>query len=633
MRKSVVPRIFGLAGLYGLIFIGIVTIQFAKKGGFSLQVGNLLVSGQRRTLEEGEVVPYAGADPLMGETVVTFGGLEFRLAGENSASKGAGAALYLTDEAGNRYTGVCEYLVVEEDGLRFYMAGGADLFFSVAEDGTELRIGGNFHDEMFTGLELPYRPLKSSRVRDAGTGQFAIIAEGRNYQFNRAGLDNRQVLTLQKGGIPITYGVVGEEREFIPENYILAEARETGAYREALLHWVDRNYALWGQVVASRNDEDVVIAFGGEALSRGSYKSALAAVSQTFLSSSRRTYESSVFLGNMTTAQRGFIAEEAEYLARLSRGIDENFSDFLLEYHGLEYLAIRGHESLVEKGISLLRGYDPASLTLEQIPGLLEAVTGQPPREAEALTSQGCAILSRRLQQVASPAESHPLILVVQDGRADTVWNLRLGKALADWGDAAGQRDWAAIGRSIVLSVLSLEDEAGLVPALLSPGEPTGDQGPVSAARLYRLLMLGNYRPRAMAISPTSAGMWAWTASPDISVAQEGAVMDIAVTFPVGESHYLLIRGVKPFYRLQFYDMDWRTDPQFERYDSSGWMYYTRDQILVLKVKHRATVEHIRLYMGSPPPPPPPPPVETPSVEVQPVVEPVSIPGAAGMIE
>jgi hypothetical protein len=616
MRKSVVPRVLGLVGLYSLIFIGIVTIQFAKKGSFSLQKGNLTVSGQRRVLEEGEATPYAGADPVTGEIVATFGGLEFRLAGGNPASRGARTPLYLTDEEGNRHAGVCEYLAVEEGGLRFYVAGGVEIFFNVSEDGMELQISGNFHDERFTGLELPYRPLKSSRVRDTGTGQFVIIAEGRNYQFSRAGVDGRQALALQKGGMPVSYGVVGEEREVIPGNYILAEAREADGYRAAVAHWVDRNYALWGRLAASRSDEDLVIAYGGEALSRGAYKSALAAMSRNFLSNSRRSYEFSVFWGNMTLAQRNFVVAEAEQQARLSRGINENFADFLLEYHGFDFLAARGNGSLVERGVSLLREYDPASLTLEQFPGLLEALTdlGRPEllRAAETLTSQGCALLTRRLQCL--PAD---LVLVVQDGWADTIWNLRLGKALADWGEAAGELEWAAIGRSIVLSILSLEDGDGLVRvgiAIDDQGQGVGgfDGGqPISAALLYRLLMLGAYRPRALALNPPSAGMWAWTASPDISVTQEGVVVDMAVTFPAGESHYLLVRGVKPFYRLQFFGMDWRTDPQFERYDSSGWVYYPQDQVLVLKVKHRAAVEHVRLYMGAPPPPPPPPPVES----------------------
>jgi hypothetical protein len=42
--------------------------------------------------------------------------------------------------------------------------------------------------------------------------------------------------------------------------------------------------------------------------------------------------------------------------------------------------------------------------------------------------------------------------------------------------------------------------------------------------------------------------------------------------------------------------MDYRTDPQFERYDSSGWSYSSAEQTLLLKMKHREETEHIRIF-------------------------------------
>jgi hypothetical protein len=608
MRKPVFPRILGLLGLYSLIFVSIVSIQFGKKGSFSLQVGNLLAEGQYRLLEEGEAVPYPNASPITGETSLYYGGLEFRLLGsvDNPRSR-AEDTLYLMDATGNSYSGSAEYLAVEENGLRFYLTGGTELFFSAPVDDTELRISGIFSEGLFSSLQFPYRPLKSSRIRDTGTGEFVIIADGRNYQFNRTGTEDRQVLVLQKGGLPISYGIVGEEKQFTLEDYFLTEAQDAGIYAEALLQWVDRSYALWGRIIPTRNDEDLVVAYAGESLQRGIPRTAV--IPPAFLNGNRRTYESSVYLGGMTAAQRGFVAAEREQLARITRSINENSVDFLLESHVLTFLALRNQGDLLDRGIALILALDAP--TLDQAPGVLEALVdlrGLRPElfpvdqdadsalPFEALAGQMPLLLSPYLRRLPV-TEAESLVLVVQDGRADMGWNLRLGKALADWGG-----DWAAIGRSMVLSMLSLGDGEGRVPAILlvdeqaetfSPG-PGGDY--ISAGRLYRLLDMGDYRPHALAFNPASLGLWAWTASPAVQVTQTGQVLDIGVNFPQGESHYMLIRGVGPFYRLQFYDMDWRSDPQFERYDSSGWAYSAGNQILVLKMKHRTTDEHIRIF-------------------------------------
>jgi hypothetical protein len=53
--------------------------------------------------------------------------------------------------------------------------------------------------------------------------------------------------------------------------------------------------------------------------------------------------------------------------------------------------------------------------------------------------------------------------------------------------------------------------------------------------------------------------------------------------------------------------MDWRTDSQFEIYDSSGWFYHSQEQVLVLKLRHRAAIENIRIiYVAETPRPPAP---------------------------
>jgi hypothetical protein len=621
MRKPVVPRLVGLAGLYSLIVVVLVSVQFAKKGNFSIKAGDVLVEGQYRTPDEGEAPVPPGFSRLAGEVRVIYGGLEFDLPG-NSRDNREGT-LVLLDEAGTRYSCTPEYLVQEEGGLRFYLTGGVDLFFSGGEGGAELRVAGNFEGDMFTGLEIPYRPLRSSRMQDLGGGRLVIAADGRSYHFNRNDDDGRAVLVLQKEGPPIVYGVAGEEKGFKVEDYILAEGEQPGPYREALGRWVDRSYALWSRSIASQDTEDLAVAYLGEALGRGAYRSALSAIPRSFLSSPRRSYKSAVYLGEINAAHRGFLTAEEEWLARITGALNAGSADVLLESRVFEYLDRLGQAAPFDQGIALIRNLD--SLTLDQVPGLLEALTElrwlrprifDEPGIFESQAAQARHILSASLRRSA-PQDSYPPGLVLaarEDDLVETGWNLRLGKALGDWGEAAGDESWAAIGRSIVLSVLALEDREGrFVSALRIDGHGNilaagGSPAFIDTGRVYQILRLGEYRPKILALSPASLGLWSWTASPEVRVTQEGQVLDIAVRFPLGESHYMLVRNVNPFYRLQFYGMDWRTDPNFERYDSSGWVYHAPSRALILKVKHRAAVEHIRLYMGSPPPPPPPSP-------------------------
>jgi hypothetical protein len=219
----------------------------------------------------------------------------------------------------------------------------------------------------------------------------------------------------------------------------------------------------------------------------------------------------------------------------------------------------------------------------------------------ERLVDQACFVVSENVRRIQDN-----LVLVVSVRQVDIEYNIRLGKALAAWAEGEGQEDWAALGRSMVLSALSLTGETGEIPAGFSLSDeetlvPADTQKLVSAPRIYRILAtaspeFSDYYPKVIGIGARVNGIWAWTAAQSLNAAMDGTVMDIAVTFPVGETHYMIIRGIKPFAKIQLYGIDYRTDPQFERYDSSGWVYQTQDQVLVLKMKHRTAVEHIRIF-------------------------------------
>jgi hypothetical protein len=151
-----------------------------------------------------------------------------------------------------------------------------------------------------------------------------------------------------------------------------------------------------------------------------------------------------------------------------------------------------------------------------------------------------------------------------------------------------------ALGRTLILSVLSLADTSGAVPRIVvrdTAGNFTGRaNGPLlGSQRIYRLCGGGEFYARAQAVD---AGIWVWTAAEVSGTALPGQ-LDLTVNFPAGETHYMLIRGVRPFTALQFNNVNFVSDPQFERYDSSGWTYSPSEQTLLVKIRHRLPAERI----------------------------------------
>jgi hypothetical protein len=148
------------------------------------------------------------------------------------------------------------------------------------------------------------------------------------------------------------------------------------------------------------------------------------------------------------------------------------------------------------------------------------------------------------------------------------------------------------------MSALSLSTTNLALPAELildSLGDLTESDLRIEASEVYQFMDSPHW-PREKGIGPGVNGIWAWTAGDIVSRSMENGILDIGVRFPVGEAHYMIIQGVKPFTKIQLYNIDYRTDPSFERYNSSGWSYKADEETLIVKMQHREEIEHIKIF-------------------------------------
>lgn len=592
----------GLLVLYAVVFTGIGTLQFAKQDSFTRRIGNLVVTGHYRNPQDTTASPAPQEFPLTGEVRVVFGGLEFSMTDEDGA-------FGLVTAEGTQESILPDYMSISGETVSFHIPGGTELAFTTIQDTggvPELRILGAFTGET-RGLVLPFKALRTSRIRTDEAGQFRILAEGVNYGFTRSltELEYRSLLLEARAPV-ISYRAFPEEDRFVSRNFVIAAAKDKRTYDEAIARWRVQRFSLWNRSIATTNDEDIVIAYVEEALEQRTYKPAVAAIPAAFLNGNQRTFESSVYLGRLDLGLRSLVAAEREKQNRLSGLLDgtnsrDQFLGLVQEPHLFEYLALR--EQTLDRPAELIRSIELEALSLDMTAGILEGFSdwnqyrSSANNPFEKFIPETYSLISKGLRKTPQGDQ----VFVCSNDGADTRFNLRLGQALIAHTQYTGDTDWEAVGRSLVLSVLSLVDSTGMVPgSLLITEQGDTSEPPASprfnSARLYRLLSLGEYYPRVVSIGTPASPIWTWTAASSVSATVEPASLDIAVSFLVGESHYMLVRGIRPFTRIQLYGINYRTDPQFERYDSSGWTYSASERTLLLKIQHRAPVEHIRIF-------------------------------------
>jgi hypothetical protein len=644
MRRRVLTRLAWLLLSYCVVFVLLVVMQFTRSGNFSREIGDMLVSGHYSLSaeDEGEAEPAGNKRLLEGRTIVFFGGLEFQLDFSPDRDNG----LYLVDPEGIRRQVSSGFIEFLDNEALFTLSGGSEISFISLHPGKEqngareLRISGKFTDGV-SAVEIPFRLLRASVNRNNGKGILNISYNEKRYQFSRSldGLEEGRLVL--SGAVPvISYRSVTDTKKIDPADFILPQAETAKAFDDAVALWTNANFELWGKNMPPQGDEDMVIAWCAESLKRGVYQSAASIIPLGFSRSPGRTWESAVYqfdrrIGHWEREIKTIHALEREKANRITRQLNEKDISIFTEGRVIEFLAIRGDNRLLEDILSIVQGINLSAVSLETNAGILEACVDMGKwhpnidNPFEALTDQILQLVVNDLYR----NEEH--VFILSSGQADIKLNLRLGMVLREWGEKYGQTVWAGLGRSIVLSVISLANGNGWVPAFLtvepqpSPkgvepevrGSPLDenndytDDERINSAKLYRLLGGNEYLPHAAATGTN--GVWAWTAASSINITQNDRQMDISVTFPVNETHYVMFRNVKPFPILQIYGQNWRRAADFESYyNASGWYYSEQEETLVLKIAHRSNTELIRILFVAPAPPPPPPPVAVPEPPV-----------------
>ena len=156
-----------------------------------------------------------------------------------------------------------------------------------------------------------------------------------------------------------------------------------------------------------------------------------------------------------------------------------------------------------------------------------------------------------------------------------------LGTALISIGSQTGHNEYVEAGRLLVnqqlvyVSSMNLQALSALYPLLL----PNNTFYP-------HTVVMGYYG---------STPVWAWTCANSVkySIASNG-VVSLNVEFPLENTHY---KGVPSFNStIEIQQMMFRTDPSFETYNSSGYVYSESEKTLYLKSRHKSKNELIRLW-------------------------------------
>lgn len=598
MTKHISRRIFALTALYVAIILGIFALQFTKGNAFSRVIGSMMVSGSVETDSSGKEKPQL---PIH----VVSNGVNLYVDEKNPVlAYSAGKSPVALEVTGFQYDAE-RFRILFSDGVRMSFVP------EKRGDSDVLTISCDI-PARFERISLPYKITRSARVERKDSQSLVVLGKNRFIFSGKAEVGQGAISF--PASAPVVYyqtwipakGLVIADLPSIPASSSAEYERAVERFASAALS------SLKASVSSGALSEPVVAAFVAEMGRIGMYRAAIESLPESYRHGTSRGYLTSPFLNDLERTFPLLVQKERQDRSLISRQLSEG-NPACLEYPSLiPYLYDRGSEILARDVLRLAASLDLTAVSARQAAGILEAMMdmdGYPTGQENTLRVLADACERRIKNALVRVGDD---LFLSDDGKTiDTEATFRVASILIRYGSNPSLAAWKAAGHLLAGSLLPFAGERASLPALFAfaeGGDGASRGGVVAradrildAATLYPLVVTGNtYYPRAVSFArEAGAGVWAWTSAVSAKVSRpDSDTLRISARFPIGETHYMIVRGIKPFSRIEIYGMDFRTDPRFESYNSSGYVYDEESETLLLKMRHKAEVEEVVLHLG-----------------------------------
>ena len=428
-------------------------------------------------------------------------------------------------------------------------------------------------------ISVPYEIMPTYAVMQ--TNPKSLILSGKTQQtiLSTAAIDEHYVYFTAKNN-NLSYANYEPTKKFMFEEASRYALAKKEVYEQNLFNLRQKLFTSFD--ISENISETQVIAFIAEHLERGSYKEGLSRIPQSFLSGSKRSYLSSPYFNNLSLMQKSLMMYH-ENMAYKMKYAQETKQLDIFQGDSFPTFLLTQNKDKIESLLQMLVNRENFEPTLLEASGIIETylILEQYNRNEREIIEPLLFACIETIQK-ACTLEDDKLKLIEQETKQNTASSLQIAKALISYGNLIKNTDITTTGYFIANS--ALENTASLTTQ--------------NIAELYPILVQTKYYPHIEILNQANnKPIWAWTSAKNLNLSSDSnGTITLRIEFPVGQSHYIIVHNIEAFEAIEIYEMFFRTDPRFETYDSSGYVYDATNKNLLLKVKNKTAVETIKLY-------------------------------------
>ena len=582
----VIRKAIGLLIVDIVIIIGIFILQFRTDSSILKKIGNLQVSMARA---EDETNPQA----LQNKLEVSYNGITLHTDDQNSIK------IIQKDDQVAKNLKLISY---EESELQytFHFTEGVSIIVMLMEDNADapLSIFADIPKDV-TDLYLPFSFAYNLNILREESNRIVLEGKKQNWSINAAEIAENYLHFTYADNLA-HYAIFDETKKFSLDNLVMLASAEKSEYNRTV-STITSN--LINSFKSSLNDnsftEQSVVAYIAAMAQNGSYKTALDDIPQDFKKSDSRTYLSAPFLNNLTSMNSKLDSAVRDSEKAIKAAVSSGSLDIFTVNNLAARLCIYSEKADVATLLKNTAASDVSKASVAQVSGILRTYV-----ELKSLNNDYATVLEPVMEACvqritdACTYDNDVLTISENDTFLSVVQASEAGISLMRYGLTISNETYIKAGRVIVNSYLGESSSFDLR----------------TLTTLYQILAYDNtFYPHIKIIHTSGKDiMWAWTCAKDIKYSKDddGSLV-LTLTFPLEYTHYVIFKNIPSFEQIYIYDMAFRTDPRFETYNSSGYIYRSDSKTLLLKSRHKTEKEDIRMsYIPIPKAEPAPKPAE-----------------------
>lgn len=328
--------------------------------------------------------------------------------------------------------------------------------------------------------------------------------------------------------------------------------------------------------------EQVIVSYIAAQAEKGNYLVAIDEIPSGMKRSTQRTYLSAPYLNTLSDMNELLEKSISDYESKISANVNVDSLDIFTIHNISNYMVVHSKPKDVKLLLENTSKKDLTNASISQVSGILQVYVNLAdlmPSYAKILEP----ILPSCIEKITQACSyDNGKLTISENGTFLSVMQaVEIGFAVMRYGIHIDDDSLQNAGYVLVNSYLSENSSFDLR----------------TLANLYPIIAYDNwYYPHLQIINNDSNNLlWAWTCARAISYDKESDdVLDLTIDFPEGYTHYVIMKGLPQFSTIYIYDMAFRTDPRFETYNSSGYVYKQKSKTLLLKSRHKTRKESIR---------------------------------------